>query len=246
MPEFDSTTEYRPIPNFPGYAAGSDGSIWTCRERGGPRQWRLGHVWRPMVPNVNNGSGYKRLTVTDANGKRYCRTVHVLVLEAFAGLCPSGLQARHLDGDQLNCRADNLAWGTVQANHDDKQRHGTTARGERGGRSKLTAEQVREIRLLAIQGVYLREIADRFGVTGPNVASIVRRRTWTHTDSDLPIPDIERHVRGSRHPNAKLTPDDVIEVRRLVASGETQQSVARRFAITQGAVSNIVNGIRRV
>ncbi len=179
MSQDDSIPELRPIPDFPGYAASADGSIWTCRERGGPRQWRLGSRWTIMKPATSK-DGYLRLTVTDAGNVRRCRFVHMLVLAAFAGPCPTGLQARHLDGKKLNCRADNLAWGTVQENHDDKQRHGTTARGERDGNAKLTADAVREIRELARQGVHLKTLHLRFGVTDVTIYHIVNRRTWKH------------------------------------------------------------------
>lgn len=52
------------------------------------------------------------------------------------------------------------------------------ARGEDSGAAKLTWEQVRTIRLLADQGHSYVSIAQRFGVTGANVSSIVRRLTW--------------------------------------------------------------------
>ncbi len=53
-------------------------------------------------------------------------TVHTLVLMAFAGPRPAdGMVTRHLNGDKLDNRAANLAWGTVQENIHDKFAHGT-------------------------------------------------------------------------------------------------------------------------
>lgn len=239
MPEFDSTTEYRPIPNFPGYIAGNDGTIWTCRERGGPRQWRLGSSWKPMRLTVGP-AGYKRIRVTDATAKCRCRFVHLLVLYAFKGPCPEGLQGRHLNGNRLDCRADNLAWGTVQENHDDKQRHGTTARGERDGNSKLTETDVREIRRLASQGVFLKEIARRFDISDINATCVVRGDTWAHIEGADPTIGVGR-VTGERHPNSKLTADIVVEIRRLAASGVFHRVIAKTFGVTQGTISGIVS-----
>jgi len=52
--------------------------------------------------------------------------VHRLVLEAFAGPRPfPDAVARHLNGNHLDNRAMNLAWGTQQENIADKFRHGT-------------------------------------------------------------------------------------------------------------------------
>ncbi len=51
--------------------------------------------------------------------------IHRLVLTAFDRPPRPGEQARHLDGNQLNNRLDNLAWGTASDNAWDKVRLGT-------------------------------------------------------------------------------------------------------------------------
>jgi len=43
-------------------------------------------------------------------------------------------------------------------------------------------------------------------------------------------------------PLALLTPQQVREIRRLIKDGVTQHEIARRFAISQPTVSNIVAG----
>lgn len=45
---------------------------------------------------------------------------------------------------------------------------------------------------------------------------------------------------GTRHHNSRLTEDNVREIRRRAADGETQREIARRFSITQPAVGYIV------
>lgn len=49
-------------------------------------------------------------------------------------------------------------------------------------------------------------------------------------------------LRGEKHPHARLTEDDVRLIRRLVAGGETQASVARRFGISVHHVASIHRG----
>ncbi len=51
-----------------------------------------------------------------------------------------------------------------------------------------------------------------------------------------------RQARGERHWNAKLTEDDVAEIRRRVASGERQRTLARAFGVSNALVCLIVNG----
>ncbi len=51
--------------------------------------------------------------------------VHVLVLTAFRGHCPAGMEGCHNDGDPKNNRLSNLRWDTHSANQKDGFRHGT-------------------------------------------------------------------------------------------------------------------------
>lgn len=50
--------------------------------------------------------------------------VHRLVLEAFVGPCPKGMEACHNDGDPTNNLLSNLRWDTHEANVADTKRHG--------------------------------------------------------------------------------------------------------------------------
>ena len=79
------------------------------------------------------------------NKVKICKP-HRLVLEAFVGFCPQGMEGCHNDGNALNNNLTNLRWDTPKNNHADKVKHGTTNRGERCGTAKLTLEQVRAIR----------------------------------------------------------------------------------------------------
>lgn len=71
-----------------------------------------------------NTSGH--LQVGLATGKRGARLalVHRLVLEAFEGPCPPGMEALHADDDPSNNRRTNLRWGTRSENTIDKVRNG--------------------------------------------------------------------------------------------------------------------------
>ena len=53
-------------------------------------------------------------------------------------------------------------------------------RGESHPRSKLTSEQVKQIRELAKQGFSTNVIARNFKVSTWNIEEIVKRKTWTH------------------------------------------------------------------
>lgn len=71
----------------------------------------------------NHKDGYLVVTL-HKEGKRKNRMVHQVVLEAFVGPRPEGMETRHLDGDPKNNHVSNLAWGTPKENSADIDRHG--------------------------------------------------------------------------------------------------------------------------
>lgn len=105
-------------------------------------------------------------------------SVHRLVLLAFVGPCPDGLQACHNDGDRENNRPDNLRWDTPSSNYADRDRHGTTATGERNGASKLNAVAVAEIRRRYAAGESQESLGRFFGVGHATISRVVRRVVW--------------------------------------------------------------------
>lgn len=58
-------------------------------------------------------------------GRPTAHVAHRLVLTAFVGPCPDGMQACHNDGDKSNNRLSNLRWDTPSSNTLDLVRHGT-------------------------------------------------------------------------------------------------------------------------
>jgi hypothetical protein len=64
----------------------------------------------------------------------------------------------------------------------------------------------------------------------------------TKADNSLDMVRKGRSRVGARHPLAKLTADDVAEIRRCVARGEKQRSLAARFSVTFQHVSAVVAG----
>lgn len=82
---------------------------------------------RPSVVRKLSANPRGYLTVNLSRGEAGSRTqhVHTLVLSAFVGPRPEGMEARHLDGNPANNSIANLAWGTHSENNLDRVRHGT-------------------------------------------------------------------------------------------------------------------------
>lgn len=111
--ESSAREEWRVVPDFPEYAVSSFGRVVSYK-RSEPRILRPG----------SNEWGYLHVGLSNRAVRRTCK-IHVLVARAFLGPRPEGLFIRHLDGDQRNNRADNLAYGTNSENQHDSVRHGT-------------------------------------------------------------------------------------------------------------------------
>ena len=167
--------EYRAVGKLPGYRVGDDGSAWSCWKRGAGGKPVMSDDWRKLKGIVHE-KGY--LTIGVRGRHHY---IHVLVLEAFVGPCPPGMECRHADGDPTNNRLSNLSWGTPAQNAEDRIRHGTSGRGEKHSQVKLTADDVREIvRLKTEEGIQPPAIARRYGVHTMTIWGIFYGRSWGH------------------------------------------------------------------
>lgn len=140
---------YLPISGFPGYRVGDDGTVWSCRVRKrlrgkpGGTYTILSDTWKQLNPSQNKG----RLMVGLYPGNKV-RLVHRLVLTAFRGQCPEGMQTCHFpDRNPANNKLENLRWGTPKDNYQDAVYHGTKGKGSGcGGKPLLKIETVHEIR----------------------------------------------------------------------------------------------------
>lgn len=105
--------EWRTVSIAPDYEVSNLGRIKSHKGRE-PR------ILRPCVHPL----GYHNQTLFEA-GRPVFTTAHTLVMAAFVGPRPEGMEIRHLDGDPGNNRLDNLAYGTRGENARDMLRHGT-------------------------------------------------------------------------------------------------------------------------
>jgi hypothetical protein len=124
---------WKPVVGFEGHYEVSDqGNVRSLDQvvahwRGGTRLRR----GKYLKPGATGGSGAYLFVVLMNDGKtRSNRCVHRLVLEAFVGPRPEGMQACHNDGDPHNNALSNLRWDTPTANNADKKAHGTWQGGE--------------------------------------------------------------------------------------------------------------------
>jgi hypothetical protein len=220
---------------FPAYQVRDDGTVWTHWRRRGFVCF-LSPGWRKMRTHRLRPMPYAVVRLC-APGRSRDFGVHQLVLRAFVGPCPPGMQCRHLDGNPANNGLANLCWGTPAQNAADRMRHGTQARGERHGSVRLTEGQVVAIRRLYATGAYmLSQLGARYGIAENHVSEVVLGKAWRHAGGPVLYP---RDCRGEGCPTAKLTEQDVRQIRRLRASGWALKRLADRFGVDQSNISLI-------
>jgi hypothetical protein len=109
-------------------------------------------------------------------------TVHELVMHAFRGPRPEGMQINHIDGSPRNNRLENLEYCTQSENTKHAYRTGLAKKQKEGKDSpfaKLDDEKVRAIRALA-GTVSHAKIAPQFGISPAMVGLIIQRKKWGH------------------------------------------------------------------
>lgn len=86
----------------------------------------------------------------------------------------------HIDTDQTNNSLHNLEWCTHKQNMEHAAKNGLHSRGEKHYMTKLTANQVREIKKRLADGELQRAIGMDYGVSEYVICHINIGNTWKH------------------------------------------------------------------
>lgn len=176
--------EFRLVPNFFGYCVGDDGSVWTCWK---PGRWStMFDSWKRVKtpPHFMSNGRIRGLQLNlrrPGGGLRHVY-VHTVVLMAFVGPRPDGMEGCHENGDPTDNRQSNLRWGTRKENAEDMVRHGRSMRGSRSPIALLTEQDIPAIRFLLSLGWTRREIGEVFGVHRRTITSVAIGESWVHVE----------------------------------------------------------------
>ncbi len=106
--------EWRDVPGWEGlYAVSDHGRVYSYR-------------YDRLLSGKASGykKQYRSLRLTEHPHRQWFAGIHQMVALAFIGERPSSFDTRHLDGNPLNNRLSNLAYGTKAENAQDAIRHG--------------------------------------------------------------------------------------------------------------------------
>ena len=231
----ESTTEveYLSISGWPGYCVGSDGTVWSRWTQKGAKHsegiwYIISDNWKILRPKLV--SGYPSVSLKINGEVEYCY-VHRLVLEAFVGPCPEGMECRHLDDDKLNNNLSNLQWGTRLENMADAVRNAKMSKGEGHWLAKLTEKNICEIKRLYSEGSHdQNDLAKMFDVNQTGISKIVRdedmERCWWRL--------------CAKKPKRKITQDIIDQVLKLFDSGMKKRVISRHIGFDCSVICRII------
>lgn len=117
-----SAENWQPVLGAPGYEVSDHGRVRSIDrvliDSWGRAQRRRGKLLKPIK---NQSRGHLMVSIS-STGRR--RMIHHLVLEAFVGPRPDGMDGLHWDDDKTNNALSNLRWDTPSANMYDRIRNG--------------------------------------------------------------------------------------------------------------------------
>lgn len=127
---------WKDIPGYGGHYMASNLGRIMAKERKvkkfcGLHGKEVEQTYKARILNPNKTDKYGHLSVhLGFDKKKYTCSVHRLVLFAFVGLPPDGMEACHNNGIASDNRIENLRWDTHANNNLDRKNHGKYARGK--------------------------------------------------------------------------------------------------------------------
>lgn len=174
----ESTEIFKDIPGYEGIYQVSDNgkvkALSVLKYWGRVKQKRREVIFKPTVRK----HGYAEVVLYGEKRRNY--GVHRLVAITFIPNPNNKPQVNHIDGNKLNNHVSNLEWATAQEQADHAISLSlVNSVGENNPNSKLTKDQVLEIR--SLKGKFTHnELSKMFNVHPGAIQKIQLRIAWKH------------------------------------------------------------------
>lgn len=174
---------WKQIPGFPNYEACKDGRIRSKNFKVQKlNRWgtitEFTHKGKVLKPWVNK-HGYHYMSL----GQEITKEVHYFIALTFIGPKLPDQEVNHKNGLKFDNSYENLEWVTRSKNIQHAFDNNLNHSGSKHGISKLTEENVTEIKkLIAEKKPWSRpfyiDIANQYGVDRKTIQSIAKNKTW--------------------------------------------------------------------
>lgn len=237
VPDAGEPERWLPVPGYRLYHVSDLGRVRSFHGgKGGGKRGGL------LNPTPRKGPIDYLCVALYEDGKRSHRLVHQLVMEAFVGPRPEGLEVCHGPGGHHDNRLVNLSYASSAKNAEDKRRDGTLIFGEGIVGSRLTEQVVIECRRRYAAGETTTALAAEFGVNAGTMGEAVTGDSWAHLPGATPRGEKTYYKKGTENSLTKLTPEIAAELRERWAAGEFQYALAAEFGVSQSTVWRLIHG----
>jgi hypothetical protein len=240
MPD-DTTERWLPVVGWEG--------VYEVSDLGRVKRVAVHRTTRWPVGRITTGTAHRqgcRASVLTHAGRSQTAFVHRLVMAAFVGPCPPGLQVNHKNGVKADNRLANLEYVTASENSRHAARTGLTRFAVGAGHSGLLwadAEVARWRRRYAA-GETGAAIAASVGAAPSTVYGAVSGRGRRAVAETAPVPMRPQAI-GDTDSQTRYPDATVRAWRRLYTEGVRCAVIARAYETTTQAVWQIVTGKRR-
>ena len=179
LEQIETLERWRPVVGYEGlYEVSNWGRVRSLarsvKGKGGSYYIKPGRVLI-LVPSRYV---YLDVCLSDKDGHSQSLRVAGIVAAAFIGPRPGGQQIDHKDGDKKNNCVWNLRYLTPKQNINADNYDRKILCGEANGFSKLTREDVVEIKRLALEGMSQSAIGKQFNIHQTHVGKIINDKLW--------------------------------------------------------------------
>ena len=174
-------TIWKTIPNFSNYESSNTGFLRSINYK------RSG---KKVILKPSESRGYLKTMLKRDDNKYKSWNVHNFIMLSFKGPKQKGQEVNHIDGNKLNNNINNLEYCTRSENMKHAFDNGlaTPKKGELNPSSKLTSDDVKEIRAYVKskkdQGIRFygrKKLAEKYNISESHIKDIVskRRDIWS-------------------------------------------------------------------
>jgi len=191
-----------------------------------------------MLKGYIDRDGYANVGVS-VHGKPKLIRVHRAVFTAFVGPIPQGFVINHKDGNKLHNAVSNLE----AVSNRDNILHAYAVLNRSPTGNKIHESDVISIREKHADGIAMKNLAKKYGLSHTAIMLIVRGKTWKRVGGPIRT---ERKLSQTQADVTKRISDDTARnIVQRCKNGESPYKLAKEFGVHARSIYNWIEGKSR-